>query len=174
MDSLLALLAVASLAANASIHARWAKATSAPVVVDLGAVKPAELHTAEWRGQPVWTLRRTPEMLQGLVSAEPILRDDGSRGRRVNVYFRIRELRRRRCLAGSGCFDREESTIKERASLRGDPASLRRAATHRRRLPMKWFSESSSAAHSVFRRKCATRRIRSDVPRNLKNIYLSK
>ena len=74
----LALLAVASLPANTSIHARWANAAGAPEAVDLGAVKPAEPHTVEWRGQPVWTLRRTPEMPQGPVSAEPLLRNPGS------------------------------------------------------------------------------------------------
>ena len=29
----------------------------------------------EWRGRPVWVLRRTPEMLEQLADAEPFLRD---------------------------------------------------------------------------------------------------
>ena len=37
-----------------------AKAAGAPVEADLGAVKRAELYTVEWRGRPVWILKRTP------------------------------------------------------------------------------------------------------------------
>ena len=43
-----------------------AKAAGAPVEVDIGAVKPGEKITVEWRGKPVWILRRTPEMLASL------------------------------------------------------------------------------------------------------------
>ena len=55
-----------------------AKAAGAPVEVDLGAAKSAELHTVEWRGRPVWILRRTPDMLQRLSTAEPFLSDPKS------------------------------------------------------------------------------------------------
>src|SRR3954471_9351358 len=43
-----------------------AKAAGAPVEVDIGAIKPGEKITVEWRGKPVWILRRTPEMLATL------------------------------------------------------------------------------------------------------------
>jgi ubiquinol-cytochrome c reductase iron-sulfur subunit len=33
----------------------------------------AELQTVEWPGRPVWILKRTPEMLQRLPAAEPLL-----------------------------------------------------------------------------------------------------
>jgi len=56
-----------------------AKAAGAPVEADLASLKPAELRTIEWRGRPVWILRRTPDMLQRLASAEPFLRDPESR-----------------------------------------------------------------------------------------------
>ena len=56
-----------------------AKAAGAPVEADIESLKPAELRTIEWRGQPVWILRRTPDMLQRLASAEPLLIDPGSR-----------------------------------------------------------------------------------------------
>ena len=52
-----------------------AKAAGAPVEVDLGDLKPAELQTVEWRGRPVWLLRRTPEMLKRLPAIEPLLSD---------------------------------------------------------------------------------------------------
>ena len=55
------------------------KAAGAPVEVDIGAAKGGELHTVEWRGRPVWILRRTPDMLTRLASAEPYLIDPGSK-----------------------------------------------------------------------------------------------
>ena len=55
-----------------------AKAAGAPVEVDLGVLKPAELRTVEWRGKPVWLLRRTPAMLERLGAAERLLIDPRS------------------------------------------------------------------------------------------------
>ena len=55
-----------------------AKAAGAPVDVSLDTLKPAELRTVEWRGQPVWILRRTPAMLKGLQSVERLLTDPQS------------------------------------------------------------------------------------------------
>lgn len=43
-----------------------AKAQGAAVTMDPSVVEPGELKTVEWRGQPVWVLRRTPEMLASL------------------------------------------------------------------------------------------------------------
>ena len=55
-----------------------AKAAGAPIDVSLDTLKPAELRTVEWRGRPVWLLRRTPEMLKRLASAERFLIDPRS------------------------------------------------------------------------------------------------
>ena len=55
-----------------------AKAAGAPVEVDLGAIKHSELHTVEWRGRPVWILKRSPDMLQRLSKAAPFLSDPKS------------------------------------------------------------------------------------------------
>ena len=55
-----------------------AKAAGAPVDVSLNALRPADLHTVEWRGRPVWILRRTPDMLARLPSAAPLLSDPAS------------------------------------------------------------------------------------------------
>ncbi|HEY4082927.1 MAG TPA: ubiquinol-cytochrome c reductase iron-sulfur subunit [Burkholderiaceae bacterium] len=43
-----------------------AKAAGAPVEADISALAPGQKMTVEWRGKPVWILRRTPEMLKSL------------------------------------------------------------------------------------------------------------
>ncbi|MDO9596618.1 MAG: ubiquinol-cytochrome c reductase iron-sulfur subunit [Azoarcus sp.] len=55
-----------------------AKAAGAPVEVDVGGLAPGEMMTVEWRGKPVWVLRRTPEMLAALDKSEPNLSDPES------------------------------------------------------------------------------------------------
>ncbi len=47
-----------------------AKAQGASVAMDPASVAPGELKTVEWRGQPVWVMRRTPEMLATLDSVQ--------------------------------------------------------------------------------------------------------
>lgn len=56
-----------------------AKAAGAPVEVDIGVAKVGELRTVEWRGRPVWILRRTHDMLARLGPIEPQLSDPASR-----------------------------------------------------------------------------------------------
>jgi ubiquinol-cytochrome c reductase iron-sulfur subunit len=55
-----------------------AKAAGAPVEVDLSQIAPGEKIVAEWRGLPVWILRRTPEMLQSIKKADPEVADPKS------------------------------------------------------------------------------------------------
>ncbi|MBA2674654.1 ubiquinol-cytochrome c reductase iron-sulfur subunit [Ramlibacter sp.] len=55
-----------------------AKAAGAPVEVDISALKPGEKITVEWRGKPVWILKRTPEMLAGLKKADNAVSDPKS------------------------------------------------------------------------------------------------
>lgn len=43
-----------------------AKAAGAPVEADISKLAPGERMTVEWRGKPVWIVRRTPEMLDTL------------------------------------------------------------------------------------------------------------
>ena len=40
-----------------------ARAAGAPVEADISQLAPGERMTVEWRGKPVWIVRRTPEML---------------------------------------------------------------------------------------------------------------
>ena len=43
-----------------------AKAAGAPVEVDISTLAPGQMTVAEWRGKPVWILKRTPEMMASL------------------------------------------------------------------------------------------------------------
>jgi ubiquinol-cytochrome c reductase iron-sulfur subunit len=43
-----------------------AKAAGAPVEVDIAGMAPGEMKTVEWRGKPVWIVKRTPEMVASL------------------------------------------------------------------------------------------------------------
>ncbi len=43
-----------------------AKAAGAPVEADISQLAPGERMTVEWRGKPVWIVRRTPEMLDSV------------------------------------------------------------------------------------------------------------
>jgi ubiquinol-cytochrome c reductase iron-sulfur subunit len=55
-----------------------AKAAGAPVEVDIGAIKPGEKLTVEWRGKPVWIVRRTPEQVAALSKVDAQLADPSS------------------------------------------------------------------------------------------------
>jgi ubiquinol-cytochrome c reductase iron-sulfur subunit len=43
-----------------------AKAAGGPVEVDIADIPPGGVKTVEWRGKPIWVVRRTPEMLAAL------------------------------------------------------------------------------------------------------------
>ena len=55
-----------------------AKAAGAAVEVDISALQPGEKLTVEWRGKPVWILKRTPEQIASLAKTEPQLADPKS------------------------------------------------------------------------------------------------
>ncbi|MCA0243201.1 MAG: ubiquinol-cytochrome c reductase iron-sulfur subunit [Proteobacteria bacterium] len=55
-----------------------AKAAGAPVQVDFSALKPGEKMTVEWRGKPVWIIRRTPEQLASLKKTDSLVADPNS------------------------------------------------------------------------------------------------
>lgn len=56
-----------------------ARAAGAPVEVDVSKLAPGSMMVVEWRGKPVWLLRRTPDMLASLERARPQLADPDSR-----------------------------------------------------------------------------------------------
>ena len=55
-----------------------ARAAGAPVEADVCKLAPGEMMTVEWRGKPVWIVRRTPEMVAGLEAHEDRLADPAS------------------------------------------------------------------------------------------------
>ena len=55
-----------------------AKAAGAPVEVDISKLEPGQKITVEWRGKPVWILRRTDDNLKDLVSLDDKLADPKS------------------------------------------------------------------------------------------------
>lgn len=68
-----------------------AKAAGAAVEVDISALKPGEKMTVEWRGKPVWIVKRTPEQLAVLPKNDSLLADPKSErkpGELTPVYAR--------------------------------------------------------------------------------------
>ncbi len=55
-----------------------AKAAGAPVEADFGNLAPGEMTLVEWRGKPVWIVRRTPEMLDSIKQSEGKVADPRS------------------------------------------------------------------------------------------------
>ncbi|WP_026300959.1 MULTISPECIES: ubiquinol-cytochrome c reductase iron-sulfur subunit [unclassified Thioalkalivibrio] len=55
-----------------------AQAAGAPVEFDVTEVEPGQRVSIEWRGQPIWIVRRTDEMLDGLSQVTDRLRDPDS------------------------------------------------------------------------------------------------
>lgn len=71
-----------------------AKASGAAVEVEIGDLPPGGIKTVEWRGKPVWVMRRTPQMLAGLAALEPQLADPRSLREQQPGYARNRERSR--------------------------------------------------------------------------------
>ena len=55
-----------------------ARAAGAPVEADVSKLAAGEMMTVEWRGKPVWILRRSPEMLAALEGHDKELADPDS------------------------------------------------------------------------------------------------
>ena len=56
-----------------------AKAAGAPVEVDISGLKVGEKLTVEWRGKPVWILKRTPAQVEELSKLDALLADPASK-----------------------------------------------------------------------------------------------
>ena len=65
---------VASLAPSERV-----RALGAPVEVELQAIQPGEVRIVEWRGKPVFVLRRSQDMLDALARHDDLLADPTSR-----------------------------------------------------------------------------------------------
>ena len=55
-----------------------AKAAGAPVEVDIAGMAVGEQRTVEWRGKPVWIIRRSPEMVASLKNTDKAVADPNS------------------------------------------------------------------------------------------------
>jgi len=55
-----------------------ARAAGAPVEVDISTMQPGEMRTVEWRGKPVWLIRRTKEQLASLNATNAEVADPNS------------------------------------------------------------------------------------------------
>lgn len=55
-----------------------AKAAGAPVEVDISGLAAGEMKTVEWRGKPVWILKRSPEMVASLKKTDAQVADPNS------------------------------------------------------------------------------------------------
>jgi ubiquinol-cytochrome c reductase iron-sulfur subunit len=55
-----------------------AKAAGAPVQADISNLAPGELQVVEWRGKPVWIMRRTKEMLESVKKSDDRVSDPKS------------------------------------------------------------------------------------------------
>jgi ubiquinol-cytochrome c reductase iron-sulfur subunit len=56
-----------------------AKAAGAPVQADIGGLREGEKMTVEWRGKPVWIVRRSPEQVAALPKLDSQLADPFSK-----------------------------------------------------------------------------------------------
>ena len=72
--------------AGSMAPSRKAKAAGAPVKVDISELGAGEQITVEWRGKPVWIIRRSPQHLDFLASLEANLADPDSAGDQQPAY----------------------------------------------------------------------------------------
>jgi len=62
-----------------------AKAAGAPVEVDIGGLKVGEKVTVEWRGKPVWIMRRSPDQVAELPKLDGLLADPQSKRNQADL-----------------------------------------------------------------------------------------
>jgi ubiquinol-cytochrome c reductase iron-sulfur subunit len=63
-----------------------AKAAGAPVEVDVSDLMPGQKKIVEWRGKPVWIVRRTPEMLKAIEADDDRVADPASKRSQQPAY----------------------------------------------------------------------------------------
>jgi ubiquinol-cytochrome c reductase iron-sulfur subunit len=72
-----------------------AQALGAPVEVDISKLDEGALLRVEWRGKPVWVLKRTPAMIERLSQADEMVRDPQSEEPQQPAYAggRLRSIK---------------------------------------------------------------------------------
>lgn len=73
-----------------------ARAAGAPVEVDVADLAPGQMRTVEWRGKPVWILRRDDAQLAGIKKQDPYLADPNSERPGFTPAFAQNEFRSRK------------------------------------------------------------------------------
>ena len=80
-----------------------AKAAGAPVKADISKIEPGQMVVVEWRGKPVYVLRRTPEQIAGLPSLDDSLKDPNSDGSdQPRLHQRCTSIAQRRVFGRCG------------------------------------------------------------------------
>ena len=70
-----------------------AKAAGAPIEADLSQLKPGERMVVEWRGKPIWIVRRTPEMLNAVKQDDAKVADPQSKNEDQQPAYAKNEFR---------------------------------------------------------------------------------
>jgi ubiquinol-cytochrome c reductase iron-sulfur subunit len=70
-----------------------ALALGAPVEADISKLQPGQRETFEWRGKPVWILRRTAEMIESVKKADGLVSDPGVTGSLQPAGLKNKQLR---------------------------------------------------------------------------------
>tara|TARA_B100000614_G_scaffold261792_1_gene292657 strand:+ start:5571 stop:6485 length:915 start_codon:yes stop_codon:yes gene_type:complete len=55
-----------------------AKSAGAPIEIDISSLQPGAYKVVEWRGKPVWVVRRTKKMIEDTLEDDEVLRDPQS------------------------------------------------------------------------------------------------
>ena len=93
-----AVAAVGAVGAAVPFIASWnpsarAKAAGAPVEADFSKLQPGQMMTVEWRGEPVWIVRRTEKNLKDLAALTADLRDPASATKDSQPSYAVNEGR---------------------------------------------------------------------------------
>lgn len=64
-----------------------AEAAGAPVTVNVSKIEPGQQITVEWRGQPVWIIRRTDEMIENIEKLNDRVKDPNSEAPQQPEYI---------------------------------------------------------------------------------------
>jgi ubiquinol-cytochrome c reductase iron-sulfur subunit len=72
-----------------------AQAAGAPVEADVSKLEPGQMMTVEWRGKPVWIVRRTEQNINDLPTIEGVLLDPTSEGADQQPEYAKNALRTR-------------------------------------------------------------------------------
>ena len=92
-----------------------AKALGAPVEADISRMVPGEMQVLEWRGKPVWIIRRTPEMLTGIKKSDALVADPKSEVKQQPDYAKndYRSIKEEFLVVVRVDFDRDEVTTEQ-------------------------------------------------------------